>query len=171
MSKSLGNVIDPRTVITGGKVRLAVLDVVWCAEAERLPSLIVEAPTVPFLNNGLSSTMTQSTFLHSNRTRRRTLPMVPTCCACGLRLWTTPPTSSLAAASSARWVLVAAGSTSSLCSPSCAMGGAARNAKPLPANCFCCRPQLQVADVYRKVRFTLRYLLGNLADFDPQGEG
>ncbi|KAI7846319.1 hypothetical protein COHA_000156 [Chlorella ohadii] len=26
----------------------------------------------------------------------------------------------------------------------------------------------QVADVYRKVRFTLRYLLGNLADFDPQ---
>lgn len=25
----------------------------------------------------------------------------------------------------------------------------------------------QVADVYRKVRFTLRYLLGNLADFDP----
>ena len=28
----------------------------------------------------------------------------------------------------------------------------------------------QVADVYRKVRFTLRYLLGNLADFDPQGE-
>lgn len=25
----------------------------------------------------------------------------------------------------------------------------------------------QVADVYRKVRFTLRYLLGNLADYDP----
>ena len=26
---------------------------------------------------------------------------------------------------------------------------------------------LQVADVYRKVRFTLRYLLGNVSDFDP----
>lgn len=26
---------------------------------------------------------------------------------------------------------------------------------------------MQVADVYRKVRFTLRYLLGNLAGFDP----
>lgn len=25
----------------------------------------------------------------------------------------------------------------------------------------------QVADVYRKLRFTLRFLLGNLADFDP----
>lgn len=32
------------------------------------------------------------------------------------------------------------------------------------------RPMSQVADVYRKVRFTLRYLLGNLSDFDPQGE-
>jgi isoleucyl-tRNA synthetase len=27
--------------------------------------------------------------------------------------------------------------------------------------------RLQVADVYRKMRFTLRYLLGNLSDFDP----
>lgn len=26
---------------------------------------------------------------------------------------------------------------------------------------------VQVADVYRKMRFTLRYLLGNLADFEP----
>ena len=26
---------------------------------------------------------------------------------------------------------------------------------------------LQTADVYRKLRFTLRYLLGNIADFDP----
>ena len=25
----------------------------------------------------------------------------------------------------------------------------------------------QTADVYRKLRFTLRYLLGNLSDFDP----
>jgi isoleucyl-tRNA synthetase len=26
----------------------------------------------------------------------------------------------------------------------------------------------QVADVYRKLRFTLRFLLGNLHDFDPE---
>jgi isoleucyl-tRNA synthetase len=25
----------------------------------------------------------------------------------------------------------------------------------------------QVADVYRKIRFTVRYILGNLQDFDP----
>ncbi len=29
------------------------------------------------------------------------------------------------------------------------------------------RGALQVADVYRKIRFTLRYLLGNLSDYDP----
>lgn len=26
----------------------------------------------------------------------------------------------------------------------------------------------QVADVYRKIRFTLRYILGNLHDFEPE---
>jgi isoleucyl-tRNA synthetase len=30
-----------------------------------------------------------------------------------------------------------------------------------------CAPFPQVADVYRKVRFTLRYLLGNLTGYDP----
>jgi len=28
----------------------------------------------------------------------------------------------------------------------------------------------QVADVYRKLRFTLRFLMGNLADFDPSAD-
>ena len=31
------------------------------------------------------------------------------------------------------------------------------------------RCALQTAEVYRKLRFTLRYLLGNLADFEPAG--
>lgn len=52
------------------------------------------------------------------------------------------------------------------------MAGAACNVKPSPNLLLLLPPPtLQVADVYRKVRFTLRYLLGNLADFDPQGEG
>ena len=29
---------------------------------------------------------------------------------------------------------------------------------------------MQTAEVYRKLRFTLRYLLGNLSDFEPRGD-
>ena len=30
---------------------------------------------------------------------------------------------------------------------------------------------LQASEVYKKFRFTLRFLLGNLHDFDPQSDG
>ena len=29
---------------------------------------------------------------------------------------------------------------------------------------------VQVSDVYRKIRFTVRFLLGNLQDFDPTSD-
>lgn len=47
MSKSLGNVIDPRTVITGGKVRLSCLEFVYFCAASCSPQGLVDQIYLP----------------------------------------------------------------------------------------------------------------------------
>lgn len=158
MSKSLGNVIDPRTVITGGKVRLSCLEFVYFCAASCSPQSLVDQIYLP------------AAVLKQDAKKD------PPYGADVLRLW-------VASVDYSSDVLIGGRIISQVGAGGCwrcqqlvlcelCNGRCSKQCETLSRpSASAANPPSQVADVYRKVRFTLRYLLGNLADFDPQGEG
>lgn len=161
MSKSLGNVIDPRVVIGGGKD--AKKDPPYGADVLRLWVASVDYSSDVLIGGRILSQAS----MHSGCLRAC---RAAAACSAGSGLSPARPRPMRPALHPPCWPGFARRAHARKLSPRPALVGARVRtawASLSPAAPAPPAANPQVADVYRKVRFTLRYLLGNLSDFDP----